>query len=130
MQCCRSGLGVLPVYPVQRMTPSRRAFLASLLPPLAAQQAGSTLFQIACMTLPYAAHPFQRALTGIRGAGYRFAALGTTHERKPLIDLAAPASSARSVASQCRNEGLEPVMMFSTVGLEAETAAQGHLRRI
>ena len=38
-----------------------------------------TRFQIACMTLPYARFPLQRALTGIQGAGYRYVAWGTTH---------------------------------------------------
>ena len=39
-----------------------------------------TQFQIACMTLPYARFPLARALEGIKAAGYRYVAWGTTHE--------------------------------------------------
>src|SRR5439155_18588833 len=39
-----------------------------------------TRFQIACMTLPYAAFSLERALTGIQKAGYRFVAWGTNHQ--------------------------------------------------
>ena len=38
-----------------------------------------TRFQIACMTLPYSRFPLQRALQGIRKAGYSFVAWGTSH---------------------------------------------------
>ena len=38
-----------------------------------------TRFQIACMTLPYSQFPLQRALTGIKAAGYQYVAWGTTH---------------------------------------------------
>src|SRR6267142_6984363 len=38
-----------------------------------------TRFQIACMTLPYSSFPLQRALQGIRKAGYAYVAWGTTH---------------------------------------------------
>src|SRR5690349_12126601 len=41
-----------------------------------------TKFQIACMTLPYAAFPLERALTGLKAAGYRFVAWGTTHKEE------------------------------------------------
>ena len=45
----------------------------------AAEPVRPTQFQIACMTLPYSRFPLQRALTGIRAAGYRYVAWGTTH---------------------------------------------------
>ena len=39
-----------------------------------------TTFQVACMTLTYARFPLARALQGIKAAGYRYVAWGTTHQ--------------------------------------------------
>ncbi len=90
---------------------------------------------MACMTLPYAPFPFARALSGIRGAGFTHVAWGLTHPdtsgtRKMLLEVDAPASAARTLATQSRDAGLSPVMMFSNVMLEAANAVDGHLRRI
>jgi len=76
-----------------------------------------TKFQIACMTLPYAAFPLQRALTGIKEAGYHFVAWGTSHKEdggKPVPVLAgdAPPEKAKELGRRCRDLGLEPVMLF------------------
>src|SRR5262249_6569595 len=38
-----------------------------------------TTFQIACMTLPYSRFSLDRALQGIKGAGYKYVAWGTSH---------------------------------------------------
>ncbi|MEZ6086491.1 MAG: TIM barrel protein [Pirellulaceae bacterium] len=87
-----------------------------------------TDFQIACMTLPYAQFPLQRALVGIQSAGYKSVAWGTTHretegtERTPVMPVDAPPAKARDLAKRCRDLGLEPVMMFSTVYPEADDA--------
>ncbi len=89
-----------------------------------------TKFQLACMTLPYSAFSFERALEGIRGAGYRYAAWGTTHRKTPLLAVDASPAEARKLAARTRGEGLEAVMMFSTVHLEAPEAPQAHARRI
>lgn len=81
----------------------------------------ATDFQIACMTLPYSQFPLERALSGIRAAGYRYVAWGTSHqeegrsERTPVMAADAPPAKARRLADQCRDMGLEPLMMFSTV---------------
>ena len=51
-------------------------------PPLAearVEEKKPTKFQIACMTLPYSRFTLNRALEGIKGAGYSFVAWGTTH---------------------------------------------------
>jgi sugar phosphate isomerase/epimerase len=100
-----------------------------------AQAPKLTNFQIACMTLPYAQFPLARALEGIRQAGYKFVAWGTTHvesaaQRKPVLAVDAPPSEARDLAARCRNLGLEPVMLFATVQLEAPEAPAAHARRI
>src|SRR5262245_41169919 len=78
-----------------------------------------TRFQIACMTLPYSQHPLERALQGLRTAGYAFVAWGTSHREdgKPVPILApdAPVARARDLGNRCRDMGLEPVMMFSGI---------------
>lgn len=115
---------------------SRRAILASPLLAAAQAPAGPTRFQMACMTLPYAAFPLERALTGIKASGFDHVAWGTTHREspsaapKPILTVDAPSSEAARLATRCRNLGLEPVMMFSTVNLEAPNALDAHLRRI
>jgi sugar phosphate isomerase/epimerase len=87
------------------------------------------------MTLPYSGFPLQRALAGIAGAGYRFVGWGTTHreasgERVPVLAPDAPTAQAASLAARCRDLGLEPVMMFSGVNVEAPDALPVHARRI
>lgn len=83
-----------------------------------------TRFQIACMTLPYSQFPLERALTGLRSAGYAYVAWGTTHmeegKRVPIIAPDAPVARARDLATRCRDLGLEPVMMFSGIYPEAK----------
>lgn len=98
------------------------------------QPRNPTDFQLACMTLPYSAFPLRRALTGIRSAGFQYVAWGTTHQETPggeRADVLAPdvtPAQARDLAQLCRDLGLEPLMMFSTVypeasdGLEVLTA--------
>lgn len=82
-----------------------------------------TRFQIACMTLPYARFPFQRALTGIEAAGYRQVAWYTAHqeggERVPVVAPDAPPDRAKEIGKICRDVGLEPLLMFSGVYPEA-----------
>jgi sugar phosphate isomerase/epimerase len=83
-----------------------------------------TRFQIACMTLPYALFPLERALQGIKAAGYRYVAWGTTHREadgKQVPVLAADASpeKARQLSRHCRDLGLKPLLMFSGVYPEA-----------
>jgi sugar phosphate isomerase/epimerase len=79
-------------------------------------QRKATRFQIACMTLPYARFPWQRALTGLKAAGYRYVAWGTTHvengERVPVLAPDAPLDRAKELGRRCRDLGLEPLLMF------------------
>jgi sugar phosphate isomerase/epimerase len=116
---------------------TRRGFLLTSagLALSSAQVRQPTNFQIACMTLPYSAFPLQRALEGIARAGFRFVAWGTTHkegpgDNRPVLPVDAPASNAKSLATRCREMGLQPVMMFSAVQLEEPNAADAHFRRI
>ncbi len=93
-----------------------------------------TRFQIACMTLPYSQFPLQRALQGIRSAGYRHVTWGTTHRENgrdvPVMPPDAPPERARDLARRCRDLGLEPVMMFSMVYPEHQNAVQVLTSRI
>jgi sugar phosphate isomerase/epimerase len=101
----------------------------------ASAQTQATQFQLACMTLPYAEFPLERALTGIASAGYQFVAWGTTHQnspgrKDPIIAADAPASEAKRLADHCRALGLQPVMLFSQVYVAAPDSVAVHTRRI
>jgi sugar phosphate isomerase/epimerase len=83
-----------------------------------------TNFQIACTTLPYAAFPFERALTGLKSAGYRYVAWYNMHRpsggrAEPLLPIDGPLDRAKDLGARCRDLGLEPVLMFSGVYPEA-----------
>jgi sugar phosphate isomerase/epimerase len=84
------------------------------------EQTRPTRFQIACMTLPYSQFPLQRALQGIKAAGYRYVAWGTSHaeengKQTPAIAASAPPAAARDLGKRCRDLGLEPLLMFSAI---------------
>jgi sugar phosphate isomerase/epimerase len=79
-----------------------------------------TRFLLACMTLPYHEFPLERALRGIKAAGYAYVAWGTTHKEEggkevPVMAADAPPQAARELGQRCRDLGLEPVMMFSGI---------------
>ena len=79
-----------------------------------------TTFLHACMTLPYNKFPLQRALEGIKAAGYQYVAWGTSHteeggDRVPVMAADASPAKAKALGQRCRDMGLEPVMMFSNI---------------
>jgi len=81
------------------------------------------------MTLPYAQFPLERALTGIKSAGYSYVAWGTTHRERdgkevPVVAPDAPPARAKDLAARCRDLGLAPLMMFSGVYPEAKDAVE------
>ena len=112
---------------------SRRSILAATAASLAALSvrltSGSTLlgserkptvFQHACMTLPYSNFPLERSLVGIQAAGFHFVAWGVRHrqdsgEQVPVMAEDASPEMAKTLGQRCRDLGLEPVMMFSTI---------------
>src|SRR5687768_14080110 len=64
-----------------------------------------TQFQIACMTLPYGAFPLERALSGLKLAGYRYIAWGTNHrdasgKSVPVLAGDAPPDRAKELATR------------------------------
>jgi sugar phosphate isomerase/epimerase len=81
----------------------------------------ATRFQIGCMTLPYSQYPLERALGGIKAAGYQYVAWGTTHKEAgesrgvPVMAADAPREKAKELGQRCREMGLTPLMMFSTI---------------
>lgn len=94
-----------------------------------------TQFQIACMTLPYSAFPLERALKGIKSAGYDFVAWGTSHQeadgkRTPVIAADTHPDRAKELGQRCRDLGLEPLMMFAGVYPESKEGFEIHKRRI
>ena len=123
---------------------SRRAFVkaavalsASAHPRLWTETAAEqpkTDFQTACMTLPYSRFPLQRALEGIRDAGYKFVAWGTTQREDgrdlPVMGPGDSPEKARELGKRCRGLGLEPLMMFSTVYPEHKDAPEVFRARI
>lgn len=90
-------------------------------PPVSDTKREPTRFQIACMTLPYSQFPLQRALSGIKQAGYQYVAWGTTHKESgdakgtPVMPVDAPPSQAQELSRRCRDMGLTPLMMFSEI---------------
>jgi sugar phosphate isomerase/epimerase len=93
----------------------RRSFLAMSGAALTLRPREHTRFQIACMTLPYSAFPLERALSGIKDAGYKFVAWGTSHLKTPVMAADAAPEKAAELGRRCRDLGLEPVMMFSNI---------------
>jgi sugar phosphate isomerase/epimerase len=94
-----------------------------------------TRFQLACMTLPYAAFPLERALQGIKNAGYDYVAWGTTHQtvsgkREQVMAPDASAAEAKKLGDRCRSMGLQPVMMFSQIYVAHPDSVKVHTRRI
>jgi sugar phosphate isomerase/epimerase len=79
-----------------------------------------TIFQHACMTLPYRNFPLERALLGIKSAGYDYVAWGVNHRESngdsvPVMSEEASPETAKALGAKCRDMGLQPVMMFSTI---------------
>src|SRR5262249_33222406 len=95
-----------------------------------------TQFQIACMTLPYSQFPLERALTGIKSAGYQYVAWGTSHKEggqdkpRPVLPADAPPEKAKELAKRCRDLGLEPLMMFSGVSPDAANGVEVLKKRV
>ncbi len=81
-----------------------------------------TKFQIGCMTLPYRNVSLDRALTGLKSAGYRYVCIYQNHRENgkaaKVLALDDPAARAKEVGNRCRDQGLEPVMMFAEAAPE------------
>ena len=115
---------------------SAAAGLAALAMPRTSQadDRQTTRFQIACMTLPYSRFSLARALSGIKSAGYRYVAWGTTHREgsasEPILTPEASPDRAKALGQRCRDLGLEPLMMFSGIYPESPEAQDVLMSRI
>lgn len=93
-----------------------------------------TEFQLACMTLPYSQFPLQRALEGIKAAGFAYVAWGTSHVeadgKQPVMPEDAPPEKAKALGDKCRDLGLTPIMMFSIIYPEAKNGLAVLTQRI
>ncbi len=94
-----------------------------------------TQFQVACMTLPYGQFPLDRALSGIKSAGYKYVAWGTSHKEEggksiPVVAADAAPEKAAELGRKCRDLGLEPLMMFSNIYPEAKTGLEVLTQRL
>jgi sugar phosphate isomerase/epimerase len=123
----KRGLGA---WPILALAPHTFAATSETPEPKA-----KTVFSIACMTLPYAQFEFDRALQGIKAAGYQQVAWGTTHRNsngktEPVVAPDAPPAKAQELAARCRGMGLEPVLMFSMIYPEAPDATAVFTSRI
>jgi sugar phosphate isomerase/epimerase len=109
-------------------------FRVSAQTPASPDRGQPTQFRLACMTLPYHEFPLERALQGIRSAGFKYAAWGTTHKEDgkdvPVMPADAPEQVARDLGQRCRDLGLEPVMMFAITYPEAPDALTIYKNRI
>lgn len=99
------------------------------------EKAKPTQFIHACMTLPYRNYPLERALNGIKNAGYSHVAWGTQHREEdgntyPVMPVDAHPDQAAELGRRCRDLGLEPVQMFSTVYPDRDNAVELLTNRI
>ena len=77
--------------------------------------------------MPYHDFPLERALTGIKAAGFDYVTWGTTHKESggkeiPVVAPDADPKAAKELGKRCRDLGLQPVMMFSGIYPEASNA--------
>jgi len=74
-------------------------------------------YRLGCQTLPYQFLPFDRALEGIKRAGYKYVMLGSAHQKKPVFAPSLSAEARTQLRAQLRDAGLTPFMSF--LGLAA-----------
>jgi sugar phosphate isomerase/epimerase len=125
------------------MTVERRRFLgwgaaglagALLRPAWGQDRKAPTRFQVGCTTLPYVKFSLERALQGIQGAGFKYAALYTHHQQDgksvPIMPLEDPPEKAKEVGQKCRDLGLEPSFMWAGIYPEAKDGLEVLTQRL
>lgn len=76
------------------------------------------MIKLACMTLPYAALPFERALQGISEAGFRYISFGISHAKIEVPD-ETDAQAVAKLEKQFAKYGVQPIQLVSTPQLAA-----------
>ncbi len=85
--------------------------------------------QVGCQTLPYSEYPFQRALEGIKNAGYEHLCFGIKHAGEALFPPEMTDDDARALCNRARDAGLNPMMLMGGCGDVAEPAGEAKFRR-
>jgi len=88
--------------------------------------------ELACSTLNYAAFPFQRALAGIRRAGYDYISFGTAHDGVHIPNPEMTDAEIADLGKQIEDHGLQARsgLIGHTVRVEAEGGVDAFLREL
>lgn len=97
---------------------TRRDLLQSAALAAAAPAAAAPRYQLGCQTLPYAALPLERAIDGIRKAGYRYVMPNRMHEKQPAFTPALTPAARAALKRRFADAGLTPFMTF--IGLSKD----------
>ena len=81
-------------------------------------RAAESRYQLACETLPYRGFPMQRALEGIRKAGYQYVCPTGRHANDPSFSVTQSASERAELKRRFADAGLKPVMAMAGLGIE------------
>ncbi|MDP6776096.1 MAG: sugar phosphate isomerase/epimerase [Candidatus Latescibacteria bacterium] len=85
-------------------------------------------WQIGCFTLPWSEFPLDRALEGIKSAGYEFVGLGTKHEGVDMPSVAEGRGAAQEVKVKLDAIGLVPLVLFA--GWQGDSGLEDFRTRI
>ncbi|MBM3334746.1 sugar phosphate isomerase/epimerase, partial [Candidatus Sumerlaeota bacterium] len=83
--------------------------------------ATSARYQLSCQTLPYRSFPLQRALQGIRDAGYRYVMPYSTHAGQPAFSPALSADDRSALKKMLADHGLTAHMSFVGLGMDVKS---------
>lgn len=87
------------------------------------------MVKLGCMTLPYAAYPFERALEGIAAAGFRYVSFGLAHDGVDVPDENDAGAGAKLKALFERYQ-LQPVQLIANNQFEPGQPLERALKRI
>ena len=111
--------------------PTRRQFLAAAtVAPIAAGAAER--YRLGCQTLPYRALPLERALQGIRKAGYRYLHPFHSHAGRTVFGPSLTAAERAELQRRFRDAGLEPFLSFIglTVNIRKAEGLDAYLKEL
>ncbi len=85
--------------------------------------------KLACMTLPYAAHSFERALEGIATAGYKYVSFGLWHLGADVPD-ESNENAVAELKTLFNRYGLAPVQLIANKQFRPEEPLERAIKRI
>jgi len=83
--------------------------------------------QLACMTMVYRAHSFDRALEGIAKAGFKYVVPARSHQGRDVFVGTMPSADRAALKRQMSDRGLQPVMSLG--GFNADLGKPGGLKQ-